>query len=359
MVTWTPWTRLFGGLVLGLTVVSCSARTHLCVANSPKVSIEERRPTPLAIYDQLLEKHRNALEKLRAPGRCHSDMPTPAMRERRCYLTEARLWTLTYPQEAEGVAFPLARDEASNPDDRDLAIAIVGVLAGAGNRSAEALLIKICSSPHPEAAATAMQALYQRDPLGRHRDLYQRKARELVLGAIEALGDWSDPESRAILEAIVARDSRSAAGYLASRSLKRLQRLDQPDWTLMALSILGATSGMEVHEVEWALRIAVRQPIPGVMVILRKRLQDAEAEHAKFCQEAWDTGREGGINAVTEKDLKSSFLIITLDWNFDNVLKAFAEMGGELTETERHRLHFLGYDSDSRKRLFKLVADWK
>jgi hypothetical protein len=34
-------------------------------------------------------------------------------------------------------------------------------------------------------------------------------------------------------------------------------------------------------------------------------------------------------------------------------------MGGELTETERHRLHFLGYDGDSRKRLFELVADWK
>ena len=350
----------WGALLFSVAAFSCSVRPNSTPA---KLSLEgettpEAKTNPTLIFAQILEKHRISAEKYRSPDQCHSDHPTHTMIEFQFHLTEARLWALSFPGEAERVSFPLALDAASNPDDRGLAIAIVGVLARMGNPRAEPVLCEVLRSDSKRAAESATWVLAEGDPQGRYRELYWQMARRGDFSVLEVLGDWVDPGAKQVLEEIVVRRT-GAENYMASRSLRRISWLESPDWADRIVSILGSRQGMAFLDFDWALRAARNRSLPGLSDLLCKRLREVEVEHVEFCKQAWGEveGREG--NPTHERNFTGSFEVAWLDWNFDDILKAYAELGGVLTDLEQKRLYNLGYGTDPQKRLFEFVKEWK
>jgi hypothetical protein len=275
------------------------------------------------------------------------------------HLTEARLWTLSFPGEAEEVAFPLAQDDAANLYDRGLGIYIVGVLARAGNTRAEKLLGALSQSDSENIAAEAASTLARGDLQGRYLELYCRRARGGDLAALMLLGDWVDPRSKEVLQDIVSNGTSTEQG-LARKSLRRISWLEASNWAHRIETILASTRGEDSMECDWALRVARNRSLPGLTGILRKRLQEAEAEHVELCKIAYNEPDACIPLPAHERDfIGSQFLVSSVDWNFDEVLQAFAELGGELTPLEHQRLYALGYGNDPRKRLFEFVSDWK
>lgn len=282
------------------------------------------------------------------------------MIEFRLHLTEGRLCTLSFPEEAERVSFALALDTTSNPDDRDLAIDIVGVLARMGNPRAEPLLGELIMSESERVAAAATRALAAGDVEGRYRELYRQRARRSDLSAIDVLSDWVDDDTKRVLEEIVGRE----AGFereRAWRSLSRIIWLEADNWKLRITSILSSRGRMALQDqdFDWALRVARHRSLPGLLDLLRHRLDEVEAEHVEFSKTIWGDADGYDVNHVYEQDFTGSWQVASLDWHFDDVLRAYAELGGKLTELEQQRLHNLGYGNDPRKRLFEFVKDWK
>jgi hypothetical protein len=282
------------------------------------------------------------------------------MYEFRFHLTEGRLWALSFPQEAEHLSFALALDTTSHPGDRDLAIDIVGVLASLGNPRAEQLLCELIMSELERVAASATQALAASDAQGRHRELYRQRARRSDLSAIEVLSEWVDDGTKSVLKEIVAREA-GIERERAWQSLSRLIWLEADNWATRLTSILSSRGRMALQgeHFDWALRVARHRSLPGLLDLLRQRLNEVEGEHVELSKVAWGDAEGYDVNHVYEQDFTGSFLVASIDWHFDDVLKAYAELGGNLTDLEQQRLHNIGYGNDPRKRLFEFVKDWK
>lgn len=341
-------------ILLGFGSFSCSAAPSV-VRVTPVV--EQARPDPGILFDRILEMHRTSQEKARDPNRCRSDGPTRAMVELRHHWTEARLWALSFPRVAEGRCFRLAEDNAANADDRDLAIYVVGILAGLGKAEAVSVLINTLKSDSIQAAATATRCLVNQDPEGRYRELYWERARRGDTSALEVLGDWVDPRSRKVLEGIV-RLGEGEVGERAWRSLCRLGWLEAADWETRIRILIGSRVGYDAQHLDWALRVARNRSILGLAELLRTRLREDEEEHRKLMSESMDRLQECRIGSAYEQEFIRGFRLIWVDRHFDEVLRACSEAGGVLTDLEKERLHFLGDGSDPRKRLFEFVHDW-
>jgi len=179
------------------------------------------------------------------------------MSEFRFHLTEARLWALSFPREAEELCIPLALRESSNPDNRDLAIYVVGIVAGKGNFQAEQVLLDLAGSESECVASAATSALLQEDPNGRHRQLYRKRARHADLLALDILGDWVDEDSKQVLQEIVGRDAGIERDW-AGNSLSRILWLEAPNWANRITSILVARGGtaLQDRDFDWALRVS-------------------------------------------------------------------------------------------------------
>lgn len=281
------------------------------------------------------------------------------MLEFRYSLTEARLWALCFPVEAERTSFVLARDMASNPDDRSLAVSIVGVLSGAGNTMAEGLLAHLGSSAEKTVAAQAAFELAYRDAPGGHLELYQKMAQASELFAVEVLGDWPDAGSKRILEAIMARGESGGADYeLARSSWRRISWLESANRDQILAEILGSQGVASFRDIEWALRVARRLHLPTLPSLLRNRMRRVEEEHAQFCESAFADADRSAFDRAYRQEFAGGWLISSIDWHFDEFLKAFAECGGVLTGLEAERLDFIGYGPDPRRRLLELVSRW-
>jgi hypothetical protein len=332
-------------LLLGFSGQSCSR-------DSTGGASPEPEPCPETIFATILDLHRKALEKDRSPGQCHSDHPTRAMIEFRYHVVEARLWTRCFPDQAARIAFPLAKDESANLDDRDLAIRVLGFLVGLENRAAEALLLELVQSGSSHVAAQATWILSKEDRQGRFRKQYCERALRDDQFATDLLGDWADADSKEVLEQITQHQQFEMRAT-ASTSLRRIGWLERPDWASRVASILESRHGTTYLDFDWALRIARQGSLPGLVDLLRNRLREVEVEHAEFCRRAFEEGYD------TERDFAKTFQIAALDWYFDDLLKVYAEIGGSLTVLEQQRLYTLGYGTDPRKHLFEFVAAWK
>jgi hypothetical protein len=335
-------------MLLIVLSLSCSTR-----GASPTEPVPQRG----IIFDQLLARHRAAAERDRKPGQCHSDHPTLTMSEFRYSLIEARLWATAFPTDAEQAAFPLAGDTASNTDDRALAIAIIGTLAGIGNPRAEPVLLAASRSPEKGVAQAALFQLSQRDATGRHLALYQEKARALDIPALIALGDWADERSKEILEEVMARGGGEYE--IAAHSWRRISWLKSPDRDKILAAILRSRSAMDFNEFHWALRMARRHSLPGLTGLIETRLREDEAEHLKFFASIFDVTDGCRLEEAYRRDFVRGGVADPPAWYFDELLKAYADSGGALTELEKERLDYIGYGPHPRTRLFELVFRWK
>lgn len=343
---WTAVTILLTGMTL-----SCASRPVAPPESSPP---SPPRPDPLVIIRGILEQHRAVQERYRAPGRCVSGHPTRQMRDLGFQVTPARLWALSFPQEAEGHALPLAADRGADARDRELAVEIVGVLARRGNARAEALLVDLARSDVDPVRGTATRVLSIGDLQGRHRDLYRHRARQGDFAALEVLGDWDDAASESVLREIASRDN-SGPSQFARESLERILWLQRPDWAQTVREFLRGGGVAAFRGFDWAVRVARRRELPELLPLLRERIRAVESEHERWF------GALGGVepcvpNQVPECSFTRSFIVASMDWHFDDALTAYADLGGELTPLEEERLHFLGHGKDPRKRLFELVA---
>jgi len=107
----------------------------------------------------------------------------------------------------------------------------------------------------------------------------------------------------------------------------------------------------------WALRAAELNALDGTLPAMRKRL-DADEAKARGHLDDIRIRALGSLElpeAVREL-VTSTTLVQREDEFYDDVLVAFARMGGILTPFEQQRLRTFGYACDPKERLAELVS---
>jgi hypothetical protein len=311
---------------------------------------------PKVLLFHILDLHRAACREDRNPKYCCSDLRTTSMVEAGFHRTEARLWTLVFPKEAAEFAFAAAQEDAADPDDRALAVYMVQVLALSGDPRAEALLLGITRTGDRRDAAAARIGLNALDPQGEYAEIHRRAALQGEPDAVETLGTWVDNDNTAALQAIAASGD-SELRWNATRSLLRMGWLKSRDLDSRLKACLSSDLGEGYLHFDWALRIARNRSLPGLKNILRRRLDAGEAAHRSWCASFYDRGEGCVPGQGYEREFTERYRIADDD-HFDEVLRAYAELGGPLSDLERRRLDFLGYGDNPSRRLFEFVIAW-
>ncbi len=307
---------------------------------APSPSVRSAAP-PDKIYSGLLLKHRSASGGKPKPGPGYI---TRFQLETKYGFRECRLFALAYPEEAEKLASRTAQDDSADTDDIAAALYILRILAQEKREAPLRLLHQLAEAPASFRSRLALWELGEADQDGIYRALYWKKCEEGVFEAFEAIANFPDPTSVKLLERIRAASSDKSsptleAAGLASEALEKLRILTQPDFSTMERLLRDPRDNMLTP---WAIRAARKASYPKLMETLRTRL-DAGLTAGRE-SDSWD------MSSITDPHLSS-----IPDHDFDEVLVAFAEMGGTLTPWERHRLTIFGYAAEPKSRLDQLL----
>lgn len=315
-----------------------------------------------AAFSQILHLHRETKRADRKMQKDCLEQRTYYSASRKFHYDKARLWTLAYPGDAEGIVIPIVLDSSSDPDDRELAIYSLGILAEEGYTRATGVLVEIAAAGHDPWSHRATEALVRADSDGVHRSIYWNKARQGNYAAVQALGDWVDTSSVRVLEEIQTRARSLSDGVLAGfarESLEHIGILSSPNWVQALEPMLVVRGSKFERSFAWALRVAARRSMPGLATLLRVRLDHSENEFRQSMCAYFDISPESDLSGVKPyvDGFTHGFLFTQADAFFDDVLIAFARLGGQLTELERGRLQALGYLGDPKDRLAELLAE--
>ncbi len=270
------------------------------------------------------------------------------------HIREARLLALACPGAAEKHATALVLDTTANHDDRRYAAFVLGALAKNGGKSAEDSLYQISCGKEDPIIEETLWMLSEADSQGAYRTLYWTKCREAHLSAFVYAAYWDDDSTRRLFSELAQAPSdqphpRGAIPVAARHGLEQLHMISSPSGRERFLELLQNPADRDVLWFPWALRAAAAKDLPGLDAILRRRLDAAEAIMVK----------KGRIGDPQWPDLfvKDGNIAGGADKFFDDVLLAYAERGGKLTEMETRRLRYFGYFCDPMERLLEIVAE--
>lgn len=320
----------------------------------PPASAGRAPEDPERLFDDIAENHR--VEVSKRPG-CLFGRQEEVWK---LYL-KGRLLTLSYPNIMEGVLLTRAADSSRSEHMRSFSIALLGQLYRAGWSSSEATLHRIARDPHPYLSGEALRELAEVDATGRFLDLYRDKCPLQVWPAFDAVSYWHDPTTVAEMRRIAGNHPsnsfpESTLRLRAEETLSRLEILASPECNQTLEGILKGSHSS--HRFRWALKVARIRPLPGLLSILRRRLDEAETP---LSPDASDAERhdyalviQAGVDPARELS-EGRRLSMSMDEHFDDALIAYAELGGPLNEGERLRLTVFGFVGDPRTRLEEML----
>jgi hypothetical protein len=242
---------------------------------------------------------------------------------------EGRLLALAFPVEVEKLLIPRSRDASVGVWERVGCVALLGVLAEAGMKTARATLFEIAAGADPALSDLAVGMLYRTDSEGEFLPLYLSRCREDGSAAFDAVSCYGDAGALRQLEHLVATSHGESDGELraqAQQALDKLRTLNSGNGDQILEAILDGSNDSR-DWLPWALIVGKRRALPGYLDCLRRRLDRPSS----------------GVE----------------DPFFDHALVAFAEAGGTLTEPERRHLYTAGYLCDPKVRLEELFPPKK
>ena len=271
--------------------------------------------------------------------------------------SDLRLLALAFAgQSLEAAKRMLAAEPRSFPD-AEAALWILSVLSDQGDEAARKALVSVGLGGDAPLASMALEFAPSLENLDFLRPVLLKKAAEDSPQAIQLLARISGPEARNALHALLA-DTASWKRALAQDILDVKAEFEGGTW---AQTFRGALDGSNLEwrrDVRLALELAAKRPVPGMLDLMRERLDKAKrASRDRFVA---DEGRrlEGLLlDAEFERTFRTSLYPTLADPDYGHVLLAYWRLGGELSALDKGHLRHLGYGCDPAERLAELVAE--
>jgi len=279
------------------------------------------------------------------------------------HLREGRLLAWAYPEETETVACAIAQNPTAETYDRSYAIYLLGILACKGRKNAEGALLSLASASNPPSHE-ALHALYTSDDSGQYRVLYLSRCSDVSLDALRMVGMWVDPRTTDLMGELIRKypgqefPACEIRGE-AEQAMRQIEILTSPDWASQLLPILSGEKHDRFNWTEWAMRTAKMRGMPNLTDIYRKRLDRGEERIRRWERTLIEEGISTPENSYKRQFLEAYVLHEADDTSFDDVLIAYSELGGKLSDLEQRRLRFFGYACDPKQRLEELLASGK
>lgn len=279
-------------------------------------------------------------------------------------LVEARLLARGWTGDILPAAIAIAFDPARSVEERSFAVLVLGMLAELKQPEAEAALLRMASSAEEPLAERALVQLAQSDASGACRDLYLRKCSAGSPAGYDAIGPWVDSRLAESWRTLVRRADEDPASapegvISAAVALKKVDALSSADWRERLRSILEDPFWEGGQWTGWALAAArVRAP-ELVVESLRKRLDQGMDRARRRNSDTEEDDRRLGTPHPSFVDAFATRPALegVRDLFFDDVLVAYAQSGGSLTDLESRRLTTFGYIGDPKVRLAQKLAE--
>lgn len=280
--------------------------------------------------------------------------------ERDFHYREARLLASVYPEAAELVAEELLGAKDASVFEQNMATRMLGALAERGNRRAELLLLRQAGAkPNDPARESALSALHEQDRGCVYEPFYREQWR---IGGEWARGMLDLVPDRTTIELLQKASSDPAQpDYVredVGGALARLRLLQSSDAETRLAEIIiappirarGEEEAKQDRERRWALRAARVRDL-DLRSLLRRRLdRDLEAAREERLPTAY-------ARRPFAEEFRDDVFLFPSDW--DDVLVAYAEMGGAPNVLERERLREFGFLCDPKVRLQEILEGLK
>ena len=270
--------------------------------------------------------------------------------------SELRLVALAFPAESLETAKRMLAAEPRSVPDAEAALWILSVLSDQGDEAARKALVSVGLGGDPALASMALDLAPGLEDPDFLRPVLLKMAAEDSPRAVRLLARIGGPEARNVLLSLSA-DTSSWKGPVARSVLEVRAAVEGGTW---AKTLQGALDGSDPEwrrDVRLALQLAANRPVPGMMELMRVRLEKAmRASRADFA--VMESKRLEGalLDAEFERTFKTSLFPTRADPDYGHVLLAYWRLGGELSALEKGHLRHLGYGCDPKERLAELVA---
>jgi len=300
-----------------------------------------------ALFKELCKKHASA----------HSGFESWEYRfliEQSLFYREARLCALAFPQVMERVSSAVALDPSASPVERGFAAWTLSIVATTDHPGGVGAILQFLTrDSEPLVRDVALGGLALSDKNGQLKSLYWEACRKGSLTGFSLVSQWLDSGTISEMKAILAQQPTNTD---AQKVLKRMDILASAQWESELGMILAESTAPDMTSQWWALEICKTRGSKVLMETLRDRLDRG----LQAARKTWEEKRPAGGASFEQAFATSTDISKTTDDpGFDDLLVAFSEAHGQLTDLEKARLRTFGYACDPRKRLEELLTTGK
>lgn len=300
---------------------------------------------PESICWSLIPRHK---EGLADQGSVDHDEGRFVKEERRFY-REARLLALAFPDKILALASKEARNAGNDNATRAFFEYILMLLAKQGIVAACQSLEALIQDSDPIVASIALSALGSTDREGKHRDMYMDWCKRGSLTPYFILDQWVDQVTIAEMQRQVAVGSRP----FAKEVLRRLDVLADPRGNDKLEAIIRHKQLYELDDPGvWAINMLRRRDKDRFLQVARSELDRTFKDGKEFWEQDY---RKKPFAAAYGNDARLNLGRGLWPTEYDDLLVAYSEEGGRLSELEKMRLRTFGYGCDPVERLAELL----
>jgi hypothetical protein len=273
------------------------------------------------------------------------------------HLPELRLATLAFRDAAFASAIRLIREAGNSKEEMYCGLYMLQVLAEAGGAHAREHLVSLALSSEPYLSAAGTELLTELRSAKDLSPIFVKKAEQGEVSAIAALGRYSDAESERVLSKLV--QTETFLKDVAERALEQRAVLAAPDWEAQVQRILDRKDRARRHWLPWALFVAEDRSLADLSQTLKARLEKGTNQlREKVAAESARAQLDSETPGLSfQEHYASSYLITTIDDEYDYVLIAYFQRGGAISPLEAERLRFLGYGVRAADRLAEMLRE--
>jgi hypothetical protein len=228
---------------------------------------------------------------------------------------------------------------------------MLAVLGETKVEAARGLLLSIGLGGDAETASEAAELLVGMSDFQYYRPAFLKSAATGDRGSIIALARIPDDETRRLLNELTA--DTTYVGALAREVLELQSLPDTPDWPKAFEEAIKGSTTTRKQQVWWALEAAATKPVPGMLTLIRDRLDRSKTSYReRFAAENEKLRADPGkLDAAFNREFQEGYEIDRVDRYYGHVLLAYSKLGGALSPIEQGRLELMGYGCDPKKRL--------
>jgi hypothetical protein len=201
--------------------------------------------------------------------------------------------------------------------------------------------MRLGADPDLDLRELAVDALYRGDGAGTYRPFYLDQCRDANRAAFRAIARHADASTPAAMRELLSGDAGPIRGERRMMAVDVLRKCD------ILLSPDGSAKLAELRD-EWALAAAKARELPGLQELIRGRL-DRIMDFARQKHKFWSD--ENLKEEIQPAPFEERYILhrgsdVMPDFLYDDLLLAYRDGGGVLSDLERRRLREFGYEGD-------------